>query len=154
MFQVRSVFQVLALLLLADAGESQLIQYKKYLNKTILNESLAVENSTFKAQALAFCTIKCNLNSECAAVSFDQQGQCRLFTNQTTTLALRESAASHVYAKGPLKACVDEAFYADGELGRCARRRASGAACRTSDQCLGSLECAGLTCACIAPAHK
>ena len=155
MFQVRSVFQVLALLLLADAGESQLIQYKKYLNKTILNESLAVENSTFKAQALAFCTIKCNLNTECELISFDNQNQCKLFSNQTTTFDLANSSTTNVYSKNRIKFCLNEdLFYPDMSQGKCVPRKANGVGCETSEQCMISLECSGLNCSCLSPTKK
>ena len=158
MLRVRTVFQALSLFILVYCDNSKLVQYKKYLNKAILNESLAVQNSpsaSFKAQALAFCTIKCNLNTECELISFDNQNQCKLFSNQTTTFDLTNSSTTNVYSKNRIKFCLNEdLFYPDMSQGKCVPRKANGVGCETSEQCMISLECSGLNCSCISPTKK
>ena len=155
MLRVRTVFQALSLFLSVYCDNSKFVQYKKYLNKAILNESLAVQNASFNAQALAFCTIKCNLNTECELISFDNQNQCKLFSNQTKTFDLTNSSTTNVYSKSRIKFCLNEdLFYADMGQGKCVPRKANGVGCETSEQCMGSLECSGWKCACVSPAHK
>ena len=151
----KTIFIVHYLFLLVYCDNSKFVQYKKYLNKAVLNESLALNSNTTHVRSFAFCSIKCNLNTECELISFDNQNQCKLFSNQTTTFDLANSSTTNVYSKNRIKFCLNEdLFYPDVKQGKCAPRKANGVGCETSEQCMISLECSGLNCSCISPTKK
>jgi len=152
----RTILIFLSMILMASPN-NQFVQYKKYLNKEIANEKLLVNStpdSVFQAQALAFCMIRCNLNSECELISYNKQNQCKMFTNQTVFFDLTGSNTTNVYSKNAIKSCLKEDFYADVKQMVCLKKKLNGVGCDNNDECLKTLECSNLTCGCISPTEK
>lgn len=132
------------------------VQYTKYLNKRIVDMSLAVtNNATFQAQNLVMCTVKCNLNSMCGMVMYNQQArECTMFTNQTVIVDLQPSVNTNVYSKAKIRSCAHPDFYADMMEMKCKAKKTGGLSCEEDEQCTIGLECANYTCQCTSSDKK
>lgn len=132
------------------------VQYKRYLNKKIANMSLVVmKAATFQTRNLVLCKVKCNLNSECGMVTYNEQAkECTMFTNQTVMIDLQPSVSTSVYSKANIRSCAHPDFYADMTEMICKAKKTGGQSCEGDEQCLGGLECANHICQCISSDKK
>lgn len=155
--EIATILMAANMIILVQAnGKANFVQYKKYLKKRILDANLTVKSTvpSFQARNLIACTVKCNLVSDCEMVSYDDQKQCTMFTNQTVIIDLHPSESTNVYSKHPIKSCLNDDFYADMDQMSCLLKKSYGVGCDDSDQCLKGLECAGYTCNCISSTKK
>jgi hypothetical protein len=143
--------------LIACTEPMKFVKYRKIRNTTVIESSqTSLKLDSFKVSEINFCPAKCNLLPGCQAVTLNSSNHCTLFSDQITTLDLKEENGTLMMTNKPIRECLNPDYFADMNQKVCKVKLTESMACTRDGECSDSkgLVCSGGVCQCKNPDYK